>query len=405
MTQVKVNVRPPWVIVADGFHRDGGMEKANAALASYLAEIGTPVHLVCNRAAPEFAEDPRFTVHRVARQRGPFFMREWQLGRLGRSVIAAIANESPAVRAVVNGTNCDWPDVNWVHFVHRAWIGRNEDAPAWFRVKDSFEHELNVRHEISRLKRARVLLANSERTRRDLIERIGLSPRRVHTVYLGADPDWKMMGADRREAARRWLGESADRPLVVFVGALGHDARKGFDTLFRAWQNLCARPQWDADLIVAGGGRALTSWKKAVEDGGMAERVKMLGFTTRIGDLLAAADMLVSPVRYESYGLNVHEAICCGVPAIVSAGAGVAERYPAELQDMLLPDPEDWNAIAEKLLRWRADMGAVRQRFHPLAMKLRAYTWRDMAERIVTTVEESDSRAPLREASVAAIGR
>ncbi len=67
----------------------------------------------------------------------------------------------------------------------------------------------------------------------------------------------------------------------------------------------------------------------------------MVGFTNRVSDILAAADVLVSPVRYESYGLNVQEAICCGVPAIVSRAAGVAERYPTELSDLLLPDPND----------------------------------------------------------------
>ena len=38
--------RTPWVIVAGGFHHRGGMDRANAALAAYLLESGTPVHLV-----------------------------------------------------------------------------------------------------------------------------------------------------------------------------------------------------------------------------------------------------------------------------------------------------------------------------------------------------------------------
>ena len=39
---------------------------------------------------------------------------------------------------------------------------------------------------------------------------------------------------------------------------------------------------------------------------------------------------MVHPARYEAYGLGVHEAICRGLPAIVSAGAGIAELYPAD---------------------------------------------------------------------------
>ena len=51
-----------------------------------------------------------------------------------------------------------------------------------------------------------------------------------------------------------------------------------------------------------------------------------------VPNLLRAADCLVAPTRYEAYGLGVHEALCCGLPGIVSADAGVAERYSPELQ-------------------------------------------------------------------------
>jgi len=145
-------------------------------------------------------------------------------------------------------------------------------------------------------------------------------------------------------------------------------------------------------------------WKDVVARSGLDGRVRMLGFTTRIPDLLAAADLLVSPVRYESYGLNVQEAICCGVPAMVSASAGVAERYPAELDDLLIPDPEDANDLGQRLLRWRADMVGVSRRLRPLEQKLRSYTWRDMAERIVGIVDESAAAAAPTGAKILAAG-
>src|SRR2546428_102724 len=72
----------------------------------------------------------------------------------------------------------------------------------------------------------------------------------------------------------------------------------------------------------------------------LAGRVRFLGFRTDVPDLLRAADVLIAPSRYEPYGLTVHEALCCGLPALVSAAAGVAERYPAELSDLLIPNVE-----------------------------------------------------------------
>jgi glycosyltransferase involved in cell wall biosynthesis len=67
----------------------------------------------------------------------------------------------------------------------------------------------------------------------------------------------------------------------------------------------------------------------------------LLGYREDVATILAASDLLASPTRYEAYGLNVHEAICRGVPALVSRSAGVAERYPPELRSWLLDDPDD----------------------------------------------------------------
>jgi glycosyltransferase involved in cell wall biosynthesis len=146
---------------------------------------------------------------------------------------------------------------------------------------------------------------------------------------------------------------------------------------------------WDAYLVVAGSGRTLPDWRRTAARSGFGGRVKFLGFTPKVFDVLAASDLLVSPARYESYGLNVQEALCCGVPAIVSASAGVAERYSSELSPLLLPDPEDACDLATRMLRWRQDMAGWRMRLNPTMQTLRSYSWNDMASRIVNLVESS----------------
>jgi glycosyltransferase involved in cell wall biosynthesis len=96
----------------------------------------------------------------------------------------------------------------------------------------------------------------------------------------------------------------------------------------------------------------------------------------------------VSPTRYEAYGLGVHEALCCGLPAIVSADAGVAERYPPDLADLLLPDPDDDADLAGRLRRCRAEM--PRERVRDLSARLRSYTWDDMGRAFLKALGESE---------------
>jgi len=378
---------PAWVLVAGDFHRAGGMDRANAELAAYLCGTAADIHLVSFRVDPELESNPRVQVHLARRVGAMHFLGQRQLDRLGRAVAGEVIARKPGARVLVNGVNCAWPDINWVHYVHREWMASPSEAPLWFRAKHGIDTWSHARKELRVLRSARLLIANSERTRTDLIRDVGVVPERVRTVYLGSGNEWQAIVPDRRVAARAWLDVPADRPLVAFVGAFGYDSRKGFDTLWTAWQALCARSDWDADLVVAGGGRALERWRDVIDHSGLGSRVRMLGFTDRVADILAAADVLVSPVRYESYGLNVQEAICCGVPAIVSRGAGVAERYSPELADLLLPDPNDAHDLVARMLRWRAQIDEYKRRLKPLTAMLRKWTWRDMAAQIVAIAE------------------
>ena len=381
--------REPWVLVAGDFAHTGGMDRANATLADYLCASGRQVHLVGFRIDSDLAARPQARPHLAKQIAGSDLLSAGQLSRLGQRVAQVVLARYPDARVLVNGTNCDLPDINWIHCVHHAWARNVKNAPFWYKAKSALSHWIDCEREGRILPRARTLIANSERTRRDLIERVGVDPSRVHTIYLGTNEDWRTITPERRAIVRKRYRITPERPLVIFVGAMGYDEHKGFDTLWEAWKEMCIDPEWDAELLAAGSGRALPMWRKAIVKAGLERRVRLLGFIDNVPDLLAAADLLVSPVRYESYGLNVQEALTCGVPAIVTVSAGVAERYPPELTELLLVDPEDPVELAARLRRWYARREQFKRLTERLAVRLRQYSWRDMAERIVSLAENS----------------
>ena len=151
------------------------------------------------------------------------------------------------------------------------------------------------------------------------------------------------------------------------------------------------RVVWDVDLLVAGRGPTAAAWQAKVKQTGLENRIRLLGFTDQVKSVLAAADLLISPVRYESYGLNVQEAICRGVPAMVSASAGVAEQYHPSCAPLLIPDPENIEDLSERLLSWRSNQEHWRARFRPFGDRLRSRSWRDTAADFVAIVEEERS--------------
>ncbi len=389
------NIHPgslaPWVIVSAGFHSQGGQAKAVAALAEHLAERGHAVHLVGHDFDPALANTKGVTIYAQRRPGNVDSLGNVFLSRAGYQVAARVKAARPDTRVVVNGGNCPWSDINWIHYLHGAWHPDLRSAPVWFRVKEQFIGRLNRRRKARVIRAARLVITNSRRTRDDVLQAVpGVRPDRVLPIYYGADPRWSPADDQQRRDARVEFAFPADKPLVAFVGGLGLDNRKGFDTLLAAWVQLCRRRDWDADLLLAGGGKATASLAQQVAQAGVANRVRLLGFTDRIFQLLAAVDLLVSPVRYEPYGLNVQEAICRGLPALVTACAGVAEQYQPQQLEMVLPNPDDADDLARRLLLSRADPQGWRQKFQPLSQQLRARTWEQMSQDILAAAESMD---------------
>jgi glycosyltransferase involved in cell wall biosynthesis len=393
--------RESFVLVSGDFVTSGGMDRANYALADYLARAGATVHLVAHRVAPELLARPNATFHRVPKPLNSYLLGAPLLDRAGRRVAAQVSRAGG--RVVVNGGNCRWNDVNWVHYVHAAYEPVLPPGTGWAtRLRHAYARRKSLADERRGLREARIVIANSQRTRSDLIERLGIGPERVKTIYYGVDSSrFHAIDEQQRQAIRAAQGWPSDRPLVAFVGALS-DERKGADVVLSAWRLLCRDRDWDAVLLVFGEGAQLPAMRRAIEHEGLGQRVRFLGFRSDLPNVLCACDALVSPVRYEAFGLGVLEALACAMPAIVSADAGAAELYPTDLKHLLLPDPNDATDLAQRLKRWRE--GGARDRPGLLAFSdsLRAHSWDQMCRQFLDAIADSSTCAASASASAGA---
>jgi glycosyltransferase involved in cell wall biosynthesis len=364
-------------LVSGDFLPTGGMDMPNLALASYLARQGHEVEVVAHRIEPALSRLPGVYFHRVPKPLDSYFLGSPLLDRAGRQVGERVLRGGG--RVVVNGGNCQVGDVNWVHYVHAAF--KVPLPPVGIQLpKHLVERQLGLRSERRALTSAKLVLANSELTRRHLVERMGVASDRVRVVYSGIDGErFRPMEGAQRDEVRREL-ELGAGPALVFVGALG-DSRKGFDTLFDAW-GVLARRGFDGTLLVIGRGASLESWKARAAGSGWSDSLRFLGFRTDVPRILAAADCMVAPPRYEAFGQAVQEALCCGIPAVVSGHAGVAERLSADLRDLVLQEPESAAELAAKIAKWRDGMADYATRARALSISLRERTWDVMAAEI-----------------------
>ena len=377
-----------YVIVAADFIPWGGMDRPNYELAWHLAEHqGSEVHLVSHRVANVLSDHSNIIWHRVPRPLGRDTFGSPLLDGLGKMIAREIASVGGTV--IVSGGNCLWNDVNWVHYVHNTAFDMRGRPSLPQREWMRWKRRRDQRRERQAVGGSRLIVANSELMKDRLIAGISLDPGRVRTIYYGIDPNkFRPANSTERIDARRVLGLSQNRPIVAFIGALGHDRRKGFDVLFDAWSRCCTHAEWDASLVIAGTGPELNYWKRRVVESGRADDIHFLGYVKVVSTLLSAADALVSPTRYEPYGQGIHEALCYGLPVFVTRCAGIAERFPPELHDLLLDDPPDAVQLCARLREWHKDIDGYRRRTLPLSEQLRRRTWTDMAADFVRAMAE-----------------
>ena len=390
-------MKPPYLIVSGDFVKAGGMNQPNYELARYLAGEGVATHLVGYRVADDLARHPGVTFHRVAKPAGSYLLAQPLLNRLGRYWARKIA--AAGGRVIVNGACCDWDDINWVHHVQAVFAP--QVTAGWARrLKNRVQRRVDLAAERRIVPRAALAITDTERMKHDIVARLGVPAQRAHSVYLGIDPTlFRPPTADERALARAQIragdAGSPERPQIAFIGALG-DTRKGFDVLFSAWASLCADSAWDADLVVVAMGGELPAWKARADDAGTGSRIRFLDFDrddTFIARVLWGCDALVLPSRYEGYGRPVQEALCCGLPAMVSRASGIAEQYPVELAELIIPDAEDAADLAARLMRWREAADVWHEKIRPFSAALRDHTWHRMAEQIVTIIERDRGRS------------
>ncbi len=370
----------PWLLASGDFVPLGGMDTANHALASYLArQSNAAVHLVAHRISPDLIALPQIHIHQVPRPFG--------VHTLGEPLLTTIATRHAHVirrsggRVVANGGNLDGRDVTWVHYVHAAY--KPSGTGTLNAALVAARHHRYVAAERRALTQAQLVVCNSDRTVQDVVRHVGVDPHRVCRVYYGVDAA-RFHDRGERATAKIAIGREPSVPLVLFVGALG-DRRKGFDTVYAAWKAMCRRSEWDAHLLVVGAGRELGRWRALTNHDGMARRITFLGYRTDVPALLAAADALVHPARYEAYGLAVHEAICSGVPVIVSSAAGIAERFPCQLSELLIEDADSAADLCTRFRRWRAEADEFTRRTREFGADLRTRSWDDMSREIAAT--------------------
>ena len=184
------------------------------------------------------------------------------------------------------------------------------------------------------------IIAISEQTKLDLIERYGISPSKVHVVYHGFNPrELEEASARSEEPETRKLLARLPNRFILYLGTL--QPRKNPQGLIEAFAALKQQGRLPHHSLVLVGGRGWL-YDDIVKKIAATPDVVYLGYVPNRFAVLERADLLVQPAFYEGFGLQVLDAFAAGVPVASSnvsslpeVGGDAAEYFnPNSVEEM-----------------------------------------------------------------------
>jgi glycosyltransferase involved in cell wall biosynthesis len=229
------------------------------------------------------------------------------------------------------------------------------------------------------VRRADWVVADSESTRRDVIELLEVSEDRASVLYPGVDSRFRPISDVE---ARSHIREKYRLPqrFILSVGTI--QPRKNYGRLVQAFARMQAA---DLALVIVGGkGWLYEKLFQQIDELEVKDRVRFTGYVDD-GDLPMVynmAETFVFPSLYEGFGIPPLEAMACGVPVVAADNSSLPEAVG---DAGLLVDAEDIDALADALSRTLDDQALRQSLIRRGLLRAKQFTWEKAAHTLLAT--------------------
>ncbi len=203
----------------------------------------------------------------------------------------------------------------------------------------------------SSARHAATIIADSEHTKQDIVQHLGIAAEQIVVTHLAAAPTLQPQSAEAiAEVTQRFR---LDDPYVLYIG--GFQAHKNVATVIRAFAR--ARRALNERVVLAIAGRLPASQSplfpdihRVILEENIAPDVALLGSVSdpEKAALMSGCQAFLFPSRYEGFGLPPLEAMQCGAPVLAASTTSVGEVVDAG--GIQLP-PDDVDAWADALIQ------------------------------------------------------
>lgn len=236
------------------------------------------------------------------------------------------------------------------------------------------------------LKNCDLLLAISQATRRDAIERLDFPADRIVTIYAAADPIFRRLetGFRQHEETLRRLGIT--RKYIIYTG--NGDFRKNVRGALEAFAHLPSALRGSYQLVLNQADKEQVLERSLVQFGLTPEEVVITGYVddADLVTLFNCCELFLFPSLYEGFGLPVLEAMACGAPVIGGNNSSIVELIGNADARFDAADPL---AIAECMQRALTNGNFREQLREQGERRARAFSWECSASLALEAIKEA----------------
>lgn len=236
-------------------------------------------------------------------------------------------------------------------------------------------------------RRGRLVIADSQATKADLIAHYHVDAGKVKVIYPGIDPALSPV-INEAELSRVRDKYGLHEPYLLAIGTI--QPRKNLERLVAAYD----RSQVEAQLVLAGksGWRsgpileAVARYQRQMAGGRPA--IVLPGYVADgdKADLISGAEALLFPSLYEGFGFPLLEGNACGTPVLAADASSLPEIADGAA---LLVDPLDTAGIASGIARITSDDPLRAQLIQAGLENVKRFDWTEAASKLLDVLGQA----------------
>ena len=227
--------------------------------------------------------------------------------------------------------------------IHAAWIDRLKEISPWYKkawlsIDPYHQKIIRIEKEMSEDENL-FYVANSDLVKKELYNYYKVPESRIKVIENGIDTrSFHPASASKKEASKKQLALNPKFPVVLFVGS-GFE-RKGAFEIVEAIKLL---PKFQA--IIVGQDKKIDQLRVLAH----GHNILVTGPQDNIQKYLDAADIFCLPSLYDSLPNAALEALCCGLPIVLTKDVGLAPHIKKNLAGVICK--KDKLSIADALIK------------------------------------------------------